>query len=108
MGARLARYTGNETYAKTVEKTWDFVRRVKYVDDNFNVYDGAHLPTCADINKAQFSYNAAMLIQGSAFLYNMVGSFMAHGSRAEKRTGLTRTVPNRPRTRSGGTPSTGF
>lgn len=84
MGARLARYTGNETYAKTVEKTWDFVRRVKYVDDNFNVYDGAHLPSCSDINKAQFSYNAAMLIQGSAFLYNMVGSFQAYGSREEK------------------------
>ena len=106
MGARLARYTGNETYAKTVEKTWDFIRRVKYVDDNFNVYDGAHLPTCADINKAQFSYNAAMLIQGSAFLYNMVGSSLACCGHGEKRSVLTRAAPNRRKIRSGRMPST--
>lgn len=35
------------------------------------VYDGAHVENnCTDINKATFSYNAAILLQGAAFMYN--------------------------------------
>lgn len=35
------------------------------------VYDGAHVGTnCTDINKAQFSYNNAILLLGAAHMYN--------------------------------------
>ncbi|CAI4215376.1 unnamed protein product [Parascedosporium putredinis] len=71
IGARLARFTDNSTYAKHAEDTWDWLVGVGYIDDKWNVYDGAHIETnCTDINKAQFSYNAAVLLQGAAFLYN--------------------------------------
>ncbi|KAI0431568.1 family 76 glycoside hydrolase [Xylaria sp. FL1042] len=70
IGARLARYTNNDTYAELAEKTWDLIWRLGYISDEYDVYDGAHLPDCTEINKAQFSYNAAMLMQGCAFLYN--------------------------------------
>lgn len=53
-------------------RTFELMERWDYVDADWNVYDGAHLPNCSDINKAQFSYNAAMLMQGAAFLYNYV------------------------------------
>ena len=53
-------------------RTWDLLSRLEYIDSEYNVYDGAHLPDCSDINKAQFSYNAAMLLQGAAFMYNHV------------------------------------
>lgn len=72
IGARLARYTANSTYADLATKTWDLVEKLGYISDKWDVYDGAHLPDCTDINKAQFSYNAAMLLQGAAFLYNYV------------------------------------
>ena len=37
------------------------------------MYDGGHVQAnCTDINKAQFSYNSAILLQGSAFMYNYV------------------------------------
>lgn len=72
IGARLARYTDNSTYADLATKTWDIIDRLGYISDKWDVYDGAHLPDCTDINKAQFSYNAAMLLQGAAFLYNYV------------------------------------
>ncbi|KAI1803039.1 glycoside hydrolase family 76 protein [Daldinia bambusicola] len=70
IGARLARYFHNETYAELATKTWDLIDRLGYISDKWDVYDGAHLPDCTDLNKAQFSYNAAMLLQGAAFLYN--------------------------------------
>ncbi|GAP84279.1 putative glycoside hydrolase family 76 protein [Rosellinia necatrix] len=71
IGARLARYTGNDTYGALAEKTWDLIERLGYVSDKYDVYDGAHLPDCTEINKAQFSYNAAMLLQGCAFMFNV-------------------------------------
>ncbi|OAA44158.1 Mannan endo-1,6-alpha-mannosidase [Metarhizium rileyi] len=72
MGARLARYTKNETYAKRAEKAWDWMKGVGYIDPkSWNAYDGAHVSeNCTDVNKATYSYNAAILTQGVAFMYN--------------------------------------
>jgi mannan endo-1,6-alpha-mannosidase len=39
------------------------------------VYDGGHVEAnCTDINKATFSYNAAIYTQGAAFMYNFTES----------------------------------
>ncbi|KAI2638468.1 family 76 glycoside hydrolase [Xylaria nigripes] len=70
IGSRLAHYTGNKTYAELAEKSWDFIKGHNYISDLYDAYDGAHTPNCTEINKAQFSYNAAMLLQGCAFMYN--------------------------------------
>lgn len=74
IGARLARYTDNDTYAKRAEETWDWLWEVEYIDhDNWKVYDGGHDYTdCKDINTQLYSYNSAILVQGAAFLYNYV------------------------------------
>lgn len=73
MGARLARYTGNDTYARWATETYEWLEGVGYVDAEHRVFDGAHtLTNCSDINKAQFSYTAAVLLQGAAFMYNYV------------------------------------
>ena len=72
IGARLARYTGNDTYAKHAEETWDWLWAVNYIDhDNWLVYDGAHdYANCTNIAEATYSYNPAILIQGAAFMYD--------------------------------------
>ena len=76
IGARLARYTGNETYAKLAVRSFDWVRSVGLMDADYKVYDGAHIPTnCTDINKVQFSYNAAVFLLGAANMYNFVCLF---------------------------------
>lgn len=73
LGARLARYTNNRTYSDHAEATWDWMSDVGFIDDEINVYDGAHVHyNCTDVFKAQFSYNAGVLIQGAAFMYNIV------------------------------------
>ncbi|CAJ2502952.1 Uu.00g103460.m01.CDS01 [Anthostomella pinea] len=71
MGARLARYTNNDTYAQHSTDTWNWLIEHVYIDDKFNVYDGAHIAdNCTTVNKQQFSYNAAVLLLGAAHMYN--------------------------------------
>ncbi|KAL2270655.1 hypothetical protein VTJ83DRAFT_26 [Remersonia thermophila] len=77
IGARLARYTKNETYAKYATETFEWIFNIGYIDTSqkdppgWRVYDGAHVEhNCTDINRAQFSYNAALLLHGAAFMYN--------------------------------------
>jgi mannan endo-1,6-alpha-mannosidase len=73
MGARLARYTGNDTYAQLAQQTWDWVVGVGFIDDQYNVFDGGDVPqNCSNTHLAQFSYNAAVFLQGAAFMYNYV------------------------------------
>ncbi|OAA70043.1 Mannan endo-1,6-alpha-mannosidase [Akanthomyces lecanii RCEF 1005] len=72
LGARLARYTGNDTYAQRAEQTWDWLWSVGYIDNqDWHVYDGGHVEhNCTDINRLRMSYNPAVLVQGAAFMYN--------------------------------------
>ncbi|KAI1633356.1 glycoside hydrolase family 76 protein [Biscogniauxia mediterranea] len=71
MGARLARYTQNDTYAQRATRTWNWLESVGYIDADYNIYDGGHVPAnCTDTNRQQYSYNAAVLLLGAAHMYN--------------------------------------
>lgn len=76
LGARLALYTGNQTYAEWAEVTWDWMIGAGFLNpDNYFVYDGAHIETnCTDIVPYQWSYNAGGFLHGAAAMYNMTGS----------------------------------
>lgn len=80
IGARLARYTDNDTYAERAEETWDWLWGVEYIDhEDWRVYDGAHdYNNCSEVNTQTYSYNAAILTQGAAFLYNYVSHHHSH------------------------------
>ncbi|KAJ0109601.1 hypothetical protein J7T55_014163 [Diaporthe amygdali] len=86
MGARLARFTGNSTFADYSEDTWNWLTGVGFIDEEtWAVYDGAHVDTnCTDISKFQWSQNAAMLTQGAAFMYNYTNGSDIWRDRAEK------------------------
>lgn len=72
MGARLGRYTKNETYTKWAEKVWKWETDIGFIDKDWNVYDGAGIETqCKTLHLQQFSYNAAVWIQGCAFMWNV-------------------------------------
>ncbi|KXJ89888.1 mannan endo-1,6-alpha-mannosidase DCW1 [Microdochium bolleyi] len=72
MAARTGRYTGNKTYLDLAERTYDLLKELKYIDENFEVHDGGHeKKQCKDINKLTFSYNAAILMQSCAYMYNV-------------------------------------
>ncbi|KAJ6437734.1 glycosylhydrolase family 76-2 protein [Purpureocillium lavendulum] len=72
LGARLYRYTRNQTYLDWAVKTWDWMERVGFIENStFAIYDGGNSDhNCTDINKAEFSYNNAIFAQGAAFIYN--------------------------------------
>jgi mannan endo-1,6-alpha-mannosidase len=73
IASRLARYTGNQTYADWAEKIWDWETSVGLIDDGYNVYDGSSdLTNCSTVDKLQWTYNTGLYMFGSAMMYNYV------------------------------------
>lgn len=73
IGARLARYTGNSTYAEYAEKAYDWLEEVGFIHPDFRVFDGADIATnCKELDPTQWSYNAGILLGGAAVMYNFV------------------------------------
>lgn len=74
LGARLARFTHNDTYAEWAEKVWDWVtlhQFVKTQGDAWPVYDGGFIENnCTDIVTLEWTYNSGLYLAGCAFMYN--------------------------------------
>ena len=72
LGARLALYTKNSSYADWAGVTWDWMIGTGFMDpETYYVYDGAHIETnCSDIVPYQWSYNAGAFLHGAAAMYN--------------------------------------
>ncbi|KKY31290.1 putative glycoside hydrolase family 76 protein [Diaporthe ampelina] len=73
LGARLARYTGNQTYADWATKVYDWMEAVGFIDDEYSIYDGAGYgdnQNCTNIDQVQWTYNAGIWLHGSAVMYN--------------------------------------
>ncbi|KAF7857898.1 hypothetical protein EAF04_009256 [Stromatinia cepivora] len=71
LSARLARYTGNQTYVDWAEKVYDWTTKIGFIDSNFNTFDGADESTgCTNPNKITWSYNNALYLYGAAVMYN--------------------------------------
>ena len=79
LAARLARYTGNTTYATYAEKMWNWLEASVLIDQGdgttWKVYDGTGVDVqCSDANHAQYSYNYGLLIAGLAYMYDHVSA----------------------------------
>ncbi|KAJ3579734.1 hypothetical protein NPX13_g836 [Xylaria arbuscula] len=71
--ARLARYTGNQTFADWATKIWDWSRGVGIVSDDYHVYDGTSDDkgaNCTEVNHDEWSYNIASYLHGAAHMFN--------------------------------------
>jgi mannan endo-1,6-alpha-mannosidase len=76
IAARLARYTGNATYASWAEKIFDWEVSVGLITPDFAVYDGASVSgtdNCTKADHIQWSYNAGIYMHGAAVMYNVTG-----------------------------------
>ena len=73
VAARLARYTGNDTYADWAEKVYKWHVETKLITDDHQVYDGAHFPTgnCSDIDQTEWTYNSGIFLHAAAVMYNI-------------------------------------
>ncbi len=71
IAARLARYTGNQSYADWAERTWDWMVDSQLLDrERYYIYDGIHIENCSSITPYQWTYNAGAFLQGAAAMYN--------------------------------------
>jgi mannan endo-1,6-alpha-mannosidase len=78
IAARLARFTGNQTYAAWAEKVYQWELDVGLITPDFKIYDGASVAgtdNCTAIDPYQWSYNAGVYLHGAAVMYNIT-----HGS----------------------------
>jgi mannan endo-1,6-alpha-mannosidase len=75
LSSRLARYTGNQTYADWAEKTYTWLTTVPIIDSQYNVWDGTGMSNnCSTATKVYWTYNVGTMISGAAYMYNFVRS----------------------------------
>jgi mannan endo-1,6-alpha-mannosidase len=71
LSARLARFTGNQTYFEWANTAYDWLSNVGFIDSQYHIIDGAGIPTnCSVQNKIIWTYNAGVALYGAAALYN--------------------------------------
>ena len=64
LAARLARYTGNATYAKYAERMYSWLAASPMFDNTtagLQIWDGIHIANCSGPEEIFWSYNAATL-----------------------------------------------
>ncbi|KAJ9142547.1 Mannan endo-1,6-alpha-mannosidase [Coniochaeta hoffmannii] len=86
VAARLARYTGNATYASWAEKIFDWEVSVGLITPEGAVYDGASVAgtdNCTKHDQIQWSYNAGIYMHGAAVMYNVTGGDATWKSRVQ-------------------------
>ena len=75
LAARLARFTGNQTYVTWVDKVWQWSTAIGLVDHMYNVYDGTDdTINCTSIDHDQWTYNLAVYLYGAAVMQNYTNS----------------------------------
>ncbi|KAF2728767.1 glycoside hydrolase family 76 protein [Polyplosphaeria fusca] len=71
LGARLAMYTGNATYAEWATKAFDWLVQSPLLTKDWQVYDGTNsLAGCKDADQLQWTYNYGIMLGGAAYMYN--------------------------------------
>ncbi|CAG8951990.1 hypothetical protein HYFRA_00000725 [Hymenoscyphus fraxineus] len=72
LSARLARFTGNQTYVEWAERSYQWAFDVGLITPDHHVFDGADISTnCAEAVKLIWTYNAGIYLYGSAMMYNL-------------------------------------
>ena len=82
LAARLAVYTGNQTYADWANKVYDWIEHTGLLSEDYHFFDGAHTTlNCSDVNRVEWTYNVGVFLLGAANMYNLVScpaSYLLH------------------------------
>lgn len=75
LAARLARYTGDDTYSVWANRAWDWLASTPNLTPDFTVNDGSDIKkNCTDTNGMQWTYNYGALMMGAANMYDYVST----------------------------------
>ena len=84
LASRLAKYTGNQTYADWADKSWNWATAVGLLSAKYEVFDGTGVEkNCTDQNPVQWSYNHGVYLLGAATMFNYVSRI--HHARSTSR-----------------------
>jgi mannan endo-1,6-alpha-mannosidase len=74
ISARLARFTGNQTYADWAQKIWDWSSTTPLLENSdWHIADTTSISAdCKDHGDIQWTYNYGAYLMGAAYMYNMV------------------------------------
>ncbi|KAG9255443.1 family 76 glycosyl hydrolase [Emericellopsis atlantica] len=74
IASRLARYTGNDSYADWAETVWEWENEVGLMTDKYELKDGVTIrdgQDCReDMDPTQWSYNSGVWLHGAAIMSN--------------------------------------
>ena len=70
LGARLALYTGNASYADKAEEVFEWLEKTSpLVTDDYQIFDGTDVAKdCSEPDRTQWTYNYGILIGGAAYV----------------------------------------
>ncbi|KAK3936156.1 cell wall glycosyl hydrolase [Diplogelasinospora grovesii] len=74
IAARLARFTGNQTYADWAGKIFAWEESVGLITPRYDIYDGASVAgtdNCTSLDQIQWSYNHGIYLHGASVMYNI-------------------------------------
>jgi mannan endo-1,6-alpha-mannosidase len=75
IAARLARYTGNETYAEWATKSWNWAKAVGLITSDYQIFDGTtDASNCTSYDRTRWSYTAGIYLHGASVMYNYVSN----------------------------------
>ncbi|PBP24928.1 endo mannanase, GH76 family [Diplocarpon rosae] len=67
IAARLALYTGNQTYADYAEKAWDWMTQIGLINEKYEIFDGTqNTDNCTEKDHNKWTYNTGIFLMGSA------------------------------------------
>ncbi|EXJ93876.1 hypothetical protein A1O1_02269 [Capronia coronata CBS 617.96] len=85
LAARLARYTGNQTYADWAEQMWDWMAGsplFQYQGDTLYIWDNTNVDNnCSDVAHFAWTYNYGTMLVGAAYMYNFTNGSEPWGTR---------------------------
>ncbi|OKO97837.1 Mannan endo-1,6-alpha-mannosidase DCW1 [Penicillium subrubescens] len=81
IAARLARYTGNATYAEWANKVWNWSKVNGLITADYQIYDGTTVDSnCSSYDRTRWSYTAGIYLHGAAVMYNYTSSLSSNSS----------------------------
>lgn len=85
LAARLAKYTGNSTYADWADRVWDWTVNVGLMTDTYQFWDGANdRKNCSKIDRLEWTYNSGVYLLGAGVMYNFTEGDSVWGNRTQK------------------------
>ncbi|EHK39645.1 glycoside hydrolase family 76 protein [Trichoderma atroviride IMI 206040] len=74
VAARLFQQMGQDPHSEWATKVFEWEQKAGLISDSYQVFDGLQVESCNSVSKQQSSMNAALFLEGSAYMYNATSS----------------------------------